>query len=225
MEYQEPTQDILEISAAKRYQTVEELLTQSTPNQMFYTMLVLSTLIISGGVILGNTGIIIGGMLVTPLLTQILVLALGFTTGQTELIKRVSIFIGKITLAIIVGSFVLGLVFGRDVVYPLLSESIFTGILYMIVAIASGVAATVALIHKEMSEVLPGVAIAVSLVPPLAFIGVALSQGDGSIASDYIMVYILNLFGIILGSFGVFSLSQFGQSHRAVQQHEQETVT
>ena len=77
---------ILKVSAAKRYQTVDELLENSKPDQMFYAMLVLSTLIIAGGVILGNTGIIIGGMLVTPMLTQILILALGFTTGQVGLI-------------------------------------------------------------------------------------------------------------------------------------------
>lgn len=211
---------ILEVSAQDRFRTVDQLLKEGDHSQMFYVMLVLSSLIIAGGVILGNISVLIGGMLVTPVLTQVLILALGFSTGQVHLIRRTSEFILKITLAIIVGSFILGLIFGNDVLYPVITDNLSAAFLYFVIAIASGIAATIAWIHRSMSEILPGVAIAVALVPPLSYIGVALSQGDGSVASLYLVIYILNLFGIVLGSLGVFLLSQFGGEQETVEQHE-----
>ncbi|MBU1348725.1 DUF389 domain-containing protein, partial [Patescibacteria group bacterium] len=48
----------------------------------------------------------------------------------------------------------------------------------MIVAVASGVAAAFAFSKSDLSATIPGIAVAVSLLPPIAATGVGLSMGD-----------------------------------------------
>ncbi|MFT7557476.1 MAG: putative hydrophobic protein (TIGR00271 family) [Planctomycetota bacterium] len=209
--------NLLDVTKKDQFRTVEELLQKRQPDSMFYVMLVLSSLIIAAGVVLSSVPIIIGGMLVTPLLTQFLVIALGLTVGEVSLVVRTGIFILKATLAIITGSFLLGLIFGNDAIaFPSVVNTLSAGFLYFVVAVSSGVAVTLAWIRREVSEVLPGVAIAVSLVPPLSYIGVGISQWNLEVASFFIVIYVLNLFGIILGSLGVFSLSRFNRMYKEV---------
>lgn len=206
--------ELLTVSQADKFQTVAELKEKSQPSGMFYAMLVLSSVIVAAGVVLSNPSIVIGGMLVTPLLTQILLLALGLTLGDLKMVTRTAIFVAKIVLAIIAGSFAMGLIFGTgsNIIFPNLVDTLGGAFLYFIVALASGMAVTLAWIRREVSEVLPGVAIAVALVPPLSYIGVGIAKWNFEVASFFLVIFILNLFGIILGSLGVFSLSQFTRS-------------
>jgi uncharacterized hydrophobic protein (TIGR00341 family) len=218
MEEETQKTNLLEVARKDQFKTVEDLLKRRQPKSMFYVMLVLSSLIIAAGVILSSVPIIIGGMLVTPLLTQFLVIALSLTVGEVSLFLKTALFIAKTTLAIIVGSFILGLIFGHSgIEFPLVSNTLAAGFLYFIVAVSSGVAVTMAWIHRDVSEVLPGVAIAVSLVPPLSYIGVGLSQMNIEVAVFFLVIYVLNLFGIIIGSLGVFSLSKFNRMYQEVE--------
>ena len=47
----------------------------------------------------------------------------------------------------------------------------------LVAAVATGFAGAIALARRDVAAVLPGVAIAISLVPPLAVVGVCLGQG------------------------------------------------
>ena len=79
--------NILKMTKVDQYKTVEELLKKSESHSVYYTLLILSVCIVAIGLLLGNAAIVIGGMLVTPILTPILVIALGFSTGQMGAIK------------------------------------------------------------------------------------------------------------------------------------------
>jgi len=101
-----------------------------------------------------------------------------------------------------------------------LDNSIRTAILYFVVAIVSGVAATFAWVRKEVATVLPGIAIAVSLVPPVAAVGIWLSALQFETARFYFLVFLFNFFGIIMGSVLVFSLLRFYRANKKIQQEE-----
>ena len=49
----------------------------------------------------------------------------------------------------------------------------------LIAALATGVVGSFALMRSDISDTLPGVAIAISLVPPLAVVGITLESGAG----------------------------------------------
>jgi len=102
---------ILEIKKSEQYKTVDELFKRSQPSSIYYTMLVLSTFIVAAGVLLNNAFIIIGGMLVTPVLTPMLVVALGLAVGNLAPLKQEGLLLAKSFLIIIAGSLLLALLF------------------------------------------------------------------------------------------------------------------
>ena len=201
--------NIFEVDEVDQYRTVDELLEQSRANSIYYTLLILSTLIVTAGLLLNNSPIVIGGMLVTPVLTPLLVIALGLSVGEMKPIKREAVLIVKSFAFIVFFSLLMGFALGSSEAPLIFENSIRTAILYFITAVASGAAATFAWARKEMAVTLPGVAIAVSLVPPLSLIGIGLSIFSLAVVRFYFFILIFNLFGILAGSLTVFSLLKF----------------
>lgn len=204
--------EILKVTKSDQYKTVEELMKKSESNSIYYTLLILSGGIVSIGLILSKATIVIGGMLVTPILTPILVIALGISTGQLKAIKYSSITVAKSLIIILAISLLVAIFFGGpDDINAVagFSDSTRTGILYFTVALISGVAATFAWARKETDSVLPGIAIAVSLVPPLSLLGIAFGVWNIDLARISFLIFISNFIGVILGSMIVFSLLKF----------------
>lgn len=214
--------NILNISSAEQFRTVSELFERSQSNSVYYTLLILSIVIISTGLLLNNPPIVIGGMLVTPLLTPILVIGLGIAVGELGALKTPSLLIIKSVLLSISIPFILSFAFGVEGYSPIFSNTLRTAILYFAVAAASGIAATFAWVRKEVADILPGTSIAVSLVPPLSYLGISLGVFDFDTSRFYMLIFLFNLFGIIFGSFIVFSLLKFQSSGWAVKEKMQE---
>jgi uncharacterized hydrophobic protein (TIGR00271 family) len=201
--------DILWIGKAEQYQTVEELVRRSLPNSAYYTLLVLSSLIITSGLLLGNNAIAIGGMLVTPVLSPLLLIGLGLSIGKLESTKRALILTGQSFLIVVLSSIILSLLFGPSELLIVSVSTMRTALLYLVVALAAGFAATFGWARKSIAEVLPGIAIAVSLVPPLSWIGIGISKFDVPMIRFNIILLLLNLVGIVVGSVIAFSLLKF----------------
>ena len=203
--------DVFGLDNQSVYHAVSDLIEEGTKNNTYYVLLVLSSIIIAAGLLLANPAILIGGMLVTPVLTPILLIALAITVAKPNLLKRTSILILKSVGVIMAVSFVAGFIFGvpADAAFfdsTLFNNSLRAAFLYFIVALTSGIAATFSWVRKEITNVLPGISIAVSLVPPIAMVAVWLSVWDLEKARFFLLVFLFNLFGIIMGSLIIFSL-------------------
>jgi hypothetical protein len=74
------------------------------------------------------------------------------------------------------------------------------------IALASGMAGAYAMGRSNVATTLAGVAIAAALVPPLAVIGIALTNDRSLIAGNATILLVTNLVAIILGAGGVFRL-------------------
>ena len=220
------TEGILDITKSERYKTVEELFDNCQANSVYYTLLFLSSIVIACGLLLANPIIIIGGIMVTPLLTPILVIALSVSVGEVRAIKSLSLLVLKSTLIIIVVSFVLAILFDKQPDPFIFGDSLRVAVLYFIVAAASGVAATFAWARKEVADILPGLAVAVSLVPPLSALGIGLSSFDLEVSRLAFLTFTFNFIGVLLGSIVVFSLLKFNKLdkvvHKEAMEHEHE---
>ena len=78
------------------------------------------------------------------------------------------------------------------------------------VAISAGIAAAIALTRRSVADPLPGVAIAVAIVPPLCVAGISLSMGKMSAFYGAVLLFGINLFAIIISAIIVFFLSGYG---------------
>lgn len=213
-----------EVSRQVQYRTVNELIERSRPDFTYYVLLIVSTIVITAGLLLNNTAIVIGGMLITPLLTPILVIALGIAVGDTLLLGRVVKFTGLSFMYVLLAGVFLTLVFGAPSELTIIANDLRTAALYFVVALASGVAATFAWIQKEASEALPGIAIAVALVPPIALIGIGFGSFNFDLSAFFFIIFILNLFGIIMGSLMVFTMSKFNKAEKKINEKNTEII-
>jgi uncharacterized hydrophobic protein (TIGR00271 family) len=175
----------------------------------FWTMLALSALIATSGVLTDSTATVIGAMIIAPLATPIMGIALGLATREAGAAGRSARFV--VTGALLVVA--IGTVFGWGLPgsFDLLANSQITGrtspgLLDLVAALATGFAGAIALARRDVGAVLPGVAIAISLVPPLAVVGVCLGDGAPGLALGALLLFLSNLIALVLAGTLVFTV-------------------
>jgi uncharacterized hydrophobic protein (TIGR00271 family) len=177
-------------------------------------MLTLAGLIAIAGVLTDSTATVIGAMIIAPLGTPILGIGLGIVTGHLSLVIR-SILWVLVGLVIVVA---LGLVFALFVATPesLASNSQVEGrtspsLMDLVAALATGFAGGFAMCRKDLSAVLPGVAIAISLVPPLGVVGVCAGQGLWGDALGALVLFLSNVLALVIAGTIVFTLGGYAR--------------
>jgi hypothetical protein len=85
-------------------------------------------------------------------------------------------------------------------------------LLDLMAALATGLAGAFALSRKDISDTLPGVAIAVSLVPPLANAGILFALGEPRLAAGSLLLFVTNYVAILLTGALVFVVMGFPQA-------------
>lgn len=206
---------LTEINKEDRAKAVDSLISHSTPDSNFFLMVLLSVLMAAFGLLKGSAAVVIGAMLIAPFLYPVLSFAMGVVMSDKKLMSRSFSVIIKATIYSIVASFVVSLFFGFGT--EINSEILLrTGpsLLDAAIAIIAGLAASFAMAKPGMNETLPGIAIAVALVPPLATVGIGLSKFSWTIASGAFITFLLNVVGIVLTSIAVFSLMNFHNEKR-----------
>ena len=99
--------------------------------------------------------------------------------------------------------------------YELLNNSqvggrVSPGLPDVIAALATGFAGAIALARRDMAAVLPGVAIAISLVPALAVVGICLGHGETSMAVGALLLFLSNLMAMVTAGTVVFAALGYG---------------
>lgn len=203
------------MSIFARFQAIEEkdkaaavrkLMESSTPNFDFFYLTGLSILMATLGLIVDSPSIVIGSMLIAPLLYPILGVALGLVMSNSVVLGRSMVTLLK---AMAIGLFI------SVIAAILLGDGNATGeilartepsLIHFLVAVVAGAAVSFALAQPEWSETLPGIAISVALIPPLAAVGTGIAYLDLFIIKGSVVLLLVNLFGIMFAAMVSFSL-------------------
>jgi uncharacterized hydrophobic protein (TIGR00271 family) len=184
----------------------------------FWTMLILSAVIASAGVLSDSTATVIGAMIIAPVTTPILGIAVAAVNRQRNgsvrfvvLGAAAVILIGALFSVVLPPSYDLG-------ANSQIAGRVTPGLLDLVAALATGLAGSVALARRDVAAVLPGVAIAISLVPPLAVVGVCLGQGAFGLAFGALLLFTSNLVALVLA--GMFVFTVLGYSSEMVADSE-----
>ena len=208
--------NIFKVSQSDRHKFCSNLIDSSAPRADFYFLVILSTLIVALGLLADNVILVIGGMLVTPLLSPILAVALGVVISDYKVIKRsVRIFLVAFILAFLV-AFILGIFSSIQVSEISLIKVMVPSLFTFFVALVAGLAASYTWVKPNLNATLPGVAITVTLIPPLTAVGLAVANRDWLIFNNVLKTLLLNIFGIIVASLIVFSLMDFYKAKKKV---------
>jgi uncharacterized hydrophobic protein (TIGR00271 family) len=181
----------------------------------YLVLMGLSTLIAAFGLFGNSSPVIIGAMILAPLMSPIISLAMGVLRQEEKLIKD--------SLKTIAFGLLIGYAFAVLITWitPLkipnseIIARIRPNLLDLGVAAASGVAGAYAHAKKEVAKTLAGVAIAVALVPPLAVSGIGLGWGDWQVFFGALLLLGTNLAGMILAGALTFLVLGFSPFHLA----------
>lgn len=195
---------------------IRKLVENGTPDFDYFYLIGLSTLMATMGLLLDSPAIVIGSMLLAPLMYPILGVALGLVMmGQNiNLLQRALSTLTKSLGIGLILSVIAAFFFG-DLSNLQMNAEVMArtepSVLHLMVALVAGAAVAYVLARPEWGDALPGVAIAVALVPPLATIGVGIAAWDKFIVVEAALILFLNLFGIIAIAVFIFLLMNLGE--------------
>lgn len=184
----------------------------------FFLCIVLSAVVATGGVAASSPAIIIGAMIIAPLMMPILGTSFAVTRGRPrQALKALAVAASGALVVVLVACLVTALLpAGVPLTGNVEVESrVAPRVVDLVVAVASGLVGALAVARDDIGETLPGVAVAVSIVPPLCVVGAALTQGALAMAGGALLLFFVNFFSIQLAGNLAFFLMGFGRRDRA----------
>ena len=164
------------------------------------SILMLAILIASIGLNMNSTAVIIGAMLISPLMGSIQAMGYGVAVCDMEQFKRSGIgFLFQIAICLVTST----LYFLISPISTQTSELLARtqpNIWDVLIAFCGGLAGMIGMTRKERSNVIPGVAIATALMPPLCTCGFGIAHGDLMIALGAGYLFLVNTYFIMLAS-------------------------
>ncbi len=173
-------------------------------------ILIFAILVCSLGLNINSTAVIIGAMLISPLLGPIMGLGLGVATYDFELVKRAfrnfGVAVGISILASAIYFFISPLSEAQSELLARTTPNIYD----VFVALFGGLAGIVAFTRKDKnSTVIPGVAIATALMPPLCTAGYGLATFQFNYFFGALYLFFINSVFISLSAFLILRFLKF----------------
>jgi uncharacterized hydrophobic protein (TIGR00271 family) len=178
----------------------------------FWMLLALSSFIAAGGVISDSTPAVIGAMIIAPLATPIYGVALATSIGSGKNLRNsLLLLVSGIGVNILIGVFAAAITVQHMPldVNPQITGRTAPTALDLAIAIAVGVAGSFALTRRDVSNIVAGVAIAISLVPVLAVVGITLAAGRLDLASGALLLFLTNVAAILVSGVLVFGAARY----------------
>ncbi len=163
-------------------------------------ILIFAIFIASIGLNVNSTAVIIGAMLISPLMGPIVGAGLGVATYDFALVKRALLNLAiatSISLAVSTLYFLLSPL--QDAQSELLARTTPT-IWDVLIALFGGLAGIVGISRREKSTVIPGVAIATALMPPVCTAGFGIATGNWSFVFGALYLFAINSVFIALAT-------------------------
>lgn len=163
----------------------------------------------AAGVIADSTATVIGAMIVAPMLMPIQATMLSTVLGdRRNLMLSASMVVAGAATAI---GYLLGMITPTDVTSA--TNSQVAGRtrpepIDLLAALATGLVGSIALIHEDIADTLPGVAIAISLVPPLSVVGLTMESGAWGEAGGAMLLFVTNVTAIM--ATGIVLMAAYG---------------
>lgn len=164
-------------------------------------VLIFAIFIASLGLNVNSTAVIIGAMLISPLMGPIIRMGLAVGIDDFDLLKRsVKNYLVATVISVITATIYFMISPLSEARSELLARTSPT--LYdVLIAIFGGAAGILALSTKDKGNVIPGVAIATALMPPLCTAGYGLAVGEMSFFFGAFYLYFINTVFIALSTF------------------------
>ena len=195
---------------------LNDLVDAASPSTDFFIMILFSSAIATFGLIADLSVVIIGAQLIDPLMSPVLGLAITSLSSLDQVFNRSFIAIIKgagaaIGISALISFFTYRLPYSikasipHEIMIHTTASPLDLGI-----AFVGGAAAAYALAHPRLGAILPGVAIATALMPPLCTIGFGVAFQSIFIVLGAALQFFTNFVAIIFSAIVTFALLGFG---------------
>ena len=163
-------------------------------------ILMCSIFIASIGLNMNSTAVIIGAMLISPLMTPIVGLGFGLAIFDMRLIKQsLEVLFTQVLVSLLVSTlyfWMSPLSYASSELIARTSPTIWD----VLIAIAGGIAGVIGSRKKEANNIVPGVAIATALMPPICTAGYGLANGNVRFLFGALYLFLINCVFIMLSN-------------------------
>ena len=161
-------------------------------------ILMCSIFIASIGLNMNSTAVVIGAMLISPLMTPIVGLGFGLAIFDTRLIKQsLKVLFIHVLVSLLVSTlyfWISPISYASSQLIARTSPTIWD----VLIAIAGGIAGVIGSRKKEANNIVPGVAIATALMPPICTAGYGLAIGNVRFLFGALYLFSINCVFIML---------------------------
>ena len=161
-------------------------------------ILMCSIFIASIGLNMNSTAVVIGAMLISPIMTPIVGLGFGLAIFDTRLIKQsLKVLFIHVLVSLLVSTlyfWISPLSYASSQLIARTSPTIWD----VLIAIAGGIAGVIGSRKKEANNIVPGVAIATALMPPICTAGYGLAIGNVRFLFGALYLFSINCVFIML---------------------------
>jgi uncharacterized hydrophobic protein (TIGR00271 family) len=171
--------------------------------------LIFAIFIASIGLNINSTAVIIGAMLISPLMGPIMGIGLGAAILDLSLLKNAAKNLSFAIIIALVTSFVYFLLSPLNEANSELLARTNPTIWDILIALFGGLTGIIAGSRKNLSNAIPGVAIATALMPPLCTAGYGLSNGNFHFFFGAFYLFLINAFFICLSTYWIIKLLKF----------------
>lgn len=183
------------------YEEIDEMMLENTvihgPNMW---ILCLAALIASIGLNMNSTAVIIGAMLISPLMSGIMTMGYSLAVRDLRLLRRALIrFCTQVVISLI-SSTVYFLITPLDTPTAEMIARTSPTIWDVLIALFGGIAGAIGNTREKKGNVIPGVAIATALMPPLCTAGYGIASGQPSFFLGAFYLFLINTLFISLST-------------------------
>jgi uncharacterized hydrophobic protein (TIGR00271 family) len=197
-------------ASVKHHEVIKDIYLEVEITAGYFLILTIANLIALSGLITNTAPVIIGAMLISPLMGPILNIGFAFITGDKFIwVKSTKKITLSVALTLVVAAIATYFSPLKDITNEIISRT--RPNLYDLgIAFLAGSAGAVAICTKKnYLTIVPGVAIATAVIPPLSVAGFGIGIGNFNIVAGGFFLFFTNFVAIIISTCIVFYLYGF----------------
>lgn len=186
-------------------------------------ILMLAILIASIGLNVNSTAVIIGAMLISPLMSGILTIGYSLAIRDLSMLKKAATRFGTQVIISLITSTIYFSLSPLDTATSEMIARTSPTLWDVLIALFGGIAGSIGNTRKKTSNVIPGVAIATALMPPLCTVGYGIATGQANFIFGAFYLFAINTLFIALSA--LFVTKMLGvPSHRELDAKRQKRI-
>lgn len=187
---------------------------QSRFSILYFTLLITSVFVCTLGLLMNSSAIVIGGMLIAPLMWPLARLGYGVAHREFHQLYRGGLLVLASIIIGALSAFLITWISPIKVVNAEILARTTPTLMDLFVAIAAGLVAAIGITQRKIADSLAGVAIAVSLMPPLCTVGIALGLRNLDYSVGALLLFAVNAASITMVTTIVLILTQYARKER-----------